>query len=201
MLKKAISYVDFNGDQQSEVFYFNLTKAELVEMQLVKIDKNNQDGLQGMLLKIAEDKSGAGIISTMKDIIAKAYGVRSDDGKRFIKSPALSAEFESTAAYSELFLELVTDADKASAFINGIVPQEIALTETEIKAAQDGKSASEIARERSEAQLQGHKSKAVAEPQREVTGQKDLNDLSHEELLALAEKARLRGALEQGVDL
>lgn len=207
MLKRTINYVDFNGERQSEVFYFNLTKAELVEMQLMATNKHNEGGLGTMLAKIVEDKNGAGIVATMKNIIAKAYGVRSDDGKRFIKSDALSAEFESTAAYSELFMELVTDAEAAAKFVNGIVPPEVSLTEEEYRALNNGKSPSDIARERSEAQMQGHKSKssgfnsydnggldvAGQLTQREVTGKPDLNDMSQEDLAALVKDLKDRG--------
>lgn len=193
MLKKAISYVDFNGVPQAEVFYFNLTKAELVEMQLVAVNKDNEGGLRTMLEKIVADKSGADIIKTIKDVIAKSFGVRSDDGKRFIKSPELSAEFESTAAYSELFMDMVTNAKAAADFINAVVPAEISLTPAEISAVESGKSPSEIVRERTEAQMQGHKPKVVAgDPQTENVGQ-DLNSLSREELLALANRVQPGG--------
>ena len=197
MLKKAIKYVDFNDVEQVDVFYFNLTKAELVEMQLVEVSKDNEGGLKTMLEKIVAEKSGAGIISTMKGIVAKSFGVRSDDGKRFIKSPALSAEFESTAAYSEFFMELVTDAKAAADFINAIVPAELTLTPEEVAGVESGKAPSEIVRERSEAQLQGYKSK---EPTTVVApavdpAQRNLSDMSHEELLALAAKAQNGPAL------
>jgi hypothetical protein len=197
LLKKAIKYVDFNGETQVDVFYFNLTKAELVEMQLVEVTKDNEGGLKTMLEKIIADKSGAGIISTMKGIVLKAYGVRSEDGKRFMKSPALAAEFEATAAYSELFMELVTDAKGAAEFINGIVPAELTLSPEEVAAVESGKTASEIARERSEAQMQGFKPKeptTVVAPQVDPT-QRNLSEMSHEELVALAARAQNGPAL------
>lgn len=121
MLKQPITYTDYNGETVTENFYFNLTKAELFKME-VTADGNS---LQDHLKKVAESNNGQMIIDTFESILKQAYGVRSVDGKRFMKSPQLWEEFTQTAAYSEFFFAISTDAEKASAFINGIVPADL----------------------------------------------------------------------------
>lgn len=120
MLKKTITYEDYDGNTRTEDFYFNLSKAELIE-----IEASTPGGVAAKLEKISMDKNGSEIIKTFKDIILKSYGVKSEDGKRFIKSDEISKSFEETEAYSELFYELAVDADKAAAFINGIMPKKL----------------------------------------------------------------------------
>src|SRR5580765_2729909 len=117
MLKKSITYEDFNGEKVTEDFFFHLSKAELVELEL-----SHKDGLSESLQRIVAAEDGKGIIAEFKNIILTAYGKRSEDGKRFIKNTQLREEFESTEAYSELFVELVTDTDAAIEFINGVIP-------------------------------------------------------------------------------
>lgn len=117
MIKKTMTYVDYNGEERTEDFYFNLTKAELTEMQL-----STDGGLQQFLERIVAAKDTRQIIEVFKSLILKAYGEKSPDGKRFIKSKELSEAFSQTEAYSDLFMELATDDKAAAAFINGIVP-------------------------------------------------------------------------------
>ena len=121
MLKKTITYTNFNDEEVSEDHFFHLSKAELVELEM-----SHQDGLSEALKAIIEAQDGKAIISEFKKIILGAYGKKSADGKRFVKTQELRDEFESSEAYSTLFMELVTDADKAAEFVNGIVPQGLA---------------------------------------------------------------------------
>jgi len=117
VLKKTITYTDFNGEEVSEDFFFHLSKAELVELEL-----SHRDGLSAALERIVAAKDGKSIIAEFKKIILGAYGKRSDDGRRFIKNQEIRDEFESTEAYSTLFMELVTNTDSAVDFINGVIP-------------------------------------------------------------------------------
>ena len=117
MLKKTITYVDYNGTERKEDFYFNLSKAELMEMEM-----GTTGGMVEMINKIVAAQDAPAIIDMFKKMILKAYGEKSADGKRFIKSKELSEAFSQTEAYSQLFMELATDADAASKFVNGIVP-------------------------------------------------------------------------------
>ena len=120
MLKKTITYVDYDGEERKEDFYFNLTKAELTEMNL-----SVNGGLLATIEKISQEKNMPRMITIFKDLILKSYGEKSLDGKRFIKNAQLTEEFTQTEAYSQLFMELATDADAAAAFIAGIVPKDI----------------------------------------------------------------------------
>lgn len=117
MLKKTITYTDYNGDPRTEDFYFNLSKAELAEMQL-----SAAGGLSERLKRIISEKDTPSIIKFFKELVLKAYGIKSEDGRRFVKSEELSREFSQTEAYSELFLELASDDNAAAAFVNGIMP-------------------------------------------------------------------------------
>lgn len=117
MLKKTITYVDYDGNERTEDFYFNLTKAEVTEMEM-----SQKGGLVNTIQKIVAEQNSQRIIEIFKDLILKSYGEKSLDGKRFIKSQELRDGFEQTEAYSDLFMELAQNADSAAAFVNGIIP-------------------------------------------------------------------------------
>lgn len=117
MLKKTITYTDYNGVERTEDFYFNLTKAELMEMEI-----GTTGGMADMIKRIVDAKDAPAIIKIFKELVLKAYGEKSADGKRFVKSEEISNGFAQTEAYSQLFMELATDADAAAAFVNGIIP-------------------------------------------------------------------------------
>ena len=118
MLKKNITYTDFNGMERSEDFYFNLTKAEVMEMEMSTVG-----GLSEMIQRIIAAQDTPSIIKVFKDLVLKSYGEKSADGKRFIKTPEIAEAFSQTEAYSVLFMELATNADSAAAFVNGIIPK------------------------------------------------------------------------------
>lgn len=124
MLQKSIKYIDYNGVERDETFLFNLTKAELMEMEL-----GTTGGLTEMIQKIIQTKDQPSIIKIFKKLILKAYGEKSADGKRFIKTDdngnPLSRAFSETEAYSNLFMELSTDDKAAAAFVNGIIPEQL----------------------------------------------------------------------------
>lgn len=117
MLKKTITYTDYNGKERTEDFYFNLTKAEIVEMEL-----STTGGMAKHIEKLSKEEDGGKIIELFKSVIEKAYGVKSEDGRRFKKSKELFLEFAETPAYDILFMELSQDAKLAAAFMNGIIP-------------------------------------------------------------------------------
>jgi hypothetical protein len=125
MLKKTITYKDFNGVEHTEDFYFNLTNAEIVEME---ISENLKGGFGDMIKAIVASQDGRQIVPLFKEIILKAYGVRSSDGRTFKKSQELRDEFAATGAFSVLFVELATQADAATVFINGIAPADLGET-------------------------------------------------------------------------
>lgn len=118
MIKKTIKYTDYDGNEREEDFFFNLTKAECMEMEL-----STDGGMENFIKKIINEKDNKRIVEIFKDIIIRSYGEKSLDGKRFMKSPEIAANFVATEAYSELFMELSTDADAAAKFINGVIPK------------------------------------------------------------------------------
>ena len=116
MLKKTMTYTDYDGNQRTEDFYFNLSKAELTEMEL-----SRNGGLTKTIEKIVAAQDGKRIVEIFKDLVLKSYGEKSLDGKRFVKNQELRDAFAQTEAYSDLFMELSTNADSAAAFVNGLV--------------------------------------------------------------------------------
>ena len=119
MLVKPITYTDYNGVERTETFYFNLSQAELIDMQL-----GGKDGLySNKLQKMIDNHDAAAIVATIKEFVLKSYGEKTDDGKRFIKSPEISEAFMQTETYSQLITELLSDDAKSSEFILGIMPQ------------------------------------------------------------------------------
>lgn len=117
MLKKTFKFVDYNGNPRTEDHYFNLTQAEVTELEL-SVD----GGLTAMIKRLVEAQNGGQIIKTMKNLILKSYGVKSPDGRRFIKNQEVRDAFVQTEAYSQLFMELATNAQAASDFVAGIIP-------------------------------------------------------------------------------
>ena len=130
MIKKTVKYEDYEGNQREETLYFNLNKAEIIEMQTVGSLKNFQ--------QIANSQDTAGVVEILKDLIVKSYGEKSADGKRFVKvrdGRRLADNFVETEAYPELFMELATKPEAMEAFVRGIIPQSL-LIEAEKQQAQ-----------------------------------------------------------------
>lgn len=120
MLKKTITYTDYNGSERTEDFYFNLSKPEIVEMEMGGVE-----GFGDMIRRIVAAQDAPAIIKIFKDVILKAYGLKNPDGIHFEKSEEISRAFSQTEAYSELYMELATDADAAAKFVNGILPADV----------------------------------------------------------------------------
>ena len=135
MVVKKIKYTDFNGAEREEEFMFNLTEAEITEMELT-----TEGGLSDSIKKIISAQDTPEIIKTFKMLLLKSYGEKSADGRRFIKSEELTEAFTQTNAYSQFFMELATDDKAAIAFINGIIPDSM-----RERVAEDGSNASDLA--------------------------------------------------------
>lgn len=118
MLKKTITYTDYNNTERTEDFYFNLSKSELIGMQL-----STAGGFDSLLEKVIQTQDTAELMRIFKEIILKSYGEKSMDGKYFRKSAEISEAFSQTEAYNVLFMEMIQDADAASKFIIGIMPK------------------------------------------------------------------------------
>ena len=120
MIKLTRTYMDFNDVERTEDFYFHMTKAEVMEMEM-----STSGGMAEMIQRIVAAQDIPAIIKVFKELVLKAYGQKSPDGKRFIKTAEQTEEFAQTNAYSDIFMELATDADKAAEFVNGIMPADI----------------------------------------------------------------------------
>lgn len=121
MLKKTITYTDYNGNERTEDFYFNLSKAEIMKMEM-----STPGGFAGLIQRVIAAQDQPALIKIFEDIIVKAYGEKTPDGKGFRKTKEITDAFMETDAYSELFMELATNSDAAAAFINGIIPADLA---------------------------------------------------------------------------
>ena len=203
MIKKTITYSDLNGDNVTEDFYFNLTRAELLEMEITA----EGNSLQDYLKRITQEQDAKKLMNVFKEVIGKAYGVRSLDGKRFIKSQEASDAFFTSEAWSELFIEFFTDAAKAAEFFKALAPKNLESVNPQ---------SSEDIRRASEAQMQGFKRPEektlqvvndapniiVGDPQpgqdappAQVT-EKDLVNMSNEQLQALVRQRGLTDAFQ-----
>lgn len=120
MLKKEIKYTNYNEVEVTETFYFNLTKAEVMEMEMT-----TNGGFHDHLVKIIAANDAKEIVTQFKDLVLKAYGEKSADGKHFVKNDTVREAFSQTEAYSDIFMELATNADAAAAFVNGIIPKNL----------------------------------------------------------------------------
>lgn len=121
MYKETITYTDFDGHERTEDFYFNLTKAEVIEMEL-----GEEGGLTGLLQRIIDAKDTPDIIREIKRLLLKSYGKKTPDGRSFMKSDEIRAAFECSEPYSVMFMKLSSDDEAAAAFANGIMPPEMA---------------------------------------------------------------------------
>ena len=120
MLKKELTYTDYNGNERTESHYFNLTKAEITKMEM-----SISGGLAEKINRIVEAKDTPAIIEVFEDLIQRSYGVKTPDGKGFVKRKEDLEAFMATEAYSMLFMELATNAEAAAEFVNGIVPADM----------------------------------------------------------------------------
>ena len=157
MIKKTITYKGFDGDDITEDFYFNLSMAEITEKQLI-----HPEGYAEYLQRIVKEMDRPAMIAAFKDLILSSVGVRTADGKGFVKKGVAEA-FEATEAFSALFMEVVTDAKKSAEFFNGVMPKELA--------------------DKIQAQIQSGVLE-LPEPERK----KDINDYTHAELVDMSQE-------------
>ncbi len=121
MIKKTVTYTDFDGNERTEDFYFHLTEQELTEWEL-SVD----GGLSGVLTRIINSKDNKKLIEIFKDLLIRSYGVKTPDGRGFIKNEEVLNDFKYTQAFSDIYMELATDDKAASEFVNGVIPASLA---------------------------------------------------------------------------
>lgn len=122
MLKKTITYENYNGDTVTDDFYFNLTKVECMELEY-SFGANNT--LSNAITTLVESEDIGALIAAIKKILLMSYGIKTPDGKRFIKNDSIREEFEQSPAFENIYWDLVTNPDEAASFISGIVPQNV----------------------------------------------------------------------------
>lgn len=120
MYKKTITYTDYNDEERTESFYFAMNEVELTEMQT-----SVEGGYGEMIKKFADTEDSAALIGVLKDLILKSYGIKSEDGRKFVKDPEITKEFTQTAAYGAIYMDLATNEKAMSDFINGIIPAKL----------------------------------------------------------------------------
>lgn len=118
MLKKTVTFTDYNGVERTEDFFFNLTNAELAQLSMSK------NGLDAYIERISKTKDQAELANLFKKVLDMSYGIKSDDGRRFMKSPEILEDFQQTEAYSIIYMELAQDADVALKFFQNIIPSD-----------------------------------------------------------------------------
>lgn len=121
MLKKTVKYTDYNGEDREEVLYFSLNRAELLRMNMIK-----HGGFSQYMEKLIEERDPEKLTEMFEMFILKSYGIKSDDGTKFVKNPQIVADFQNSAAYDQIFCELATDLNKFAEFILGIIPADMA---------------------------------------------------------------------------
>lgn len=130
MIHETVTYTDYNGMSRTETFYFHFTQAEIMEMQL-----SVEGGFNARVQRMIDAKDQPSIIKLVKDFVLDAYGVKSEDGRRFMKNEEIRKSFEENPAYSIIFMKLATDADAASKFVNGVAPSDMPRNTPAIAAA------------------------------------------------------------------
>lgn len=136
MLKKTITYTDYNGNQQTDDFYFSLNEADLIDMEVEASeystpDDNGDTGYKAMLNAIIKAQDAKALMRIFKDLIRRSYGVKTADGKHFYKGDEVYNDFVSSPAYSQLILDLLTNTEHATEFANGVFPRNL-LTQLEV---------------------------------------------------------------------
>jgi dsRNA-specific ribonuclease len=154
MIVKTITFKNYLGEEETQDFYFNLSKGELTRMQMAAVDQRHES-FTDKLEKIGTNLNGKALMEAVDEMIDMSYGVKTTDGKRFIKSPTDLEIFKSTGAYSELIVELCTSEKAMADFVNGLMP-------ADLRDAVKKEVSEQTARERSQANLQGYNKKAEA---------------------------------------
>lgn len=121
MLVKKINYTDYDGNERSEEFYFNLNESEVIKFLITPGDYT----LDKLVERLTKERNGQKTMEIFEELIHRSYGVKSLDGRKFVKNDQVWEDFYQTEAYNQLFKELVTDAKKAAAFVNGIIPKKM----------------------------------------------------------------------------
>ena len=122
MLKKTVTYIDYNGTERTEDFYFNMNQVEAIELEYGAIPGKR---LTDMLVEMSNTSDAVTIITLLKEFLLKTYGEKSPDGNQFVKNKDIRDAFEQSPAFPKIYLELATNAEYAAEFITGVIPSEV----------------------------------------------------------------------------
>ena len=136
MLKKTVTYTDYNGVERTEAFYFHYNEAEILDMEM-----STEGGFAERIQKIIDAKDQVSLMQVIKKFVIDAYGVKSEDGKRFIKNDKVKTEFLESPAYSKIWMELVMDDEVAADFVNNVIPSDMKGTLEGLIKAKEAKAA------------------------------------------------------------
>ena len=136
MIKKKVTYTDYNGNERTEEHHFHLNKAELTEMEL-SVD----GGLSNYYQKIVDSQSVPELAKIFKELLLKSYGVKTDEGRVFEKSEELSRKFSQSAAYETMYMDLASNTELAAKFANGIIPANFEKEIAKLNANNEGNNA------------------------------------------------------------
>lgn len=136
MLKKTVTYTDYNGVERTETFYFHYTEAEILDMEM-----STEGGFAERIQKIIDAKDQVSLMKLIKKFVIDAYGIKSEDGKRFIKNDKVKTEFLESPAYSKIWMELVMDDEVAADFVNNVIPSDMKGTLEGLIKAKEAKAA------------------------------------------------------------
>ena len=134
MLKKTVTYTDYNGIERTEAFYFHYTEAETLDMEM-----STEGGFAERIQKIIDAKDQVSLMKLIKKFVIDAYGIKSEDGKRFIKNDKVKTEFLESPAYSKIWMELVMDDEVAADFVNNVIPSDMKGTLEDLIKAKEAK--------------------------------------------------------------
>lgn len=180
MIKKTVKYEDFNGETVKEDLYFHLSKAELMDLEV-----GSESKFSDRLKEISENQSAGEVLSIFKELLQNSYGERSEDGKHFVKNDRIREQFASSEAYSELLFELISDADEAARFVNGLLPASLVKeAESRIKAEGDPKKTEALEKMK---ELNAKRKEESEKQEAAQDDKQDLSSLSQEELIKLLE--------------
>lgn len=129
MIKKTVTYKDLNGKERTETFYFHYFESEIMDMEM-----SEEGGLAERIQRIIDAKDQASLLKVIKKFVIDAYGIKSDDGRRFNKSQEVKDAFVECPAYSKIYMELLTNDELAAEFVNKVVPEDMGAQLAEIVA-------------------------------------------------------------------
>lgn len=134
MIKRTVTYEDFNGVTHTEDLYFNLTKTEMSKIVLEEAkfdpdgnqDEESMNAFSDRLREIGRSGDGKKIIDMFEWLLKISYGEKSEDGRRFVKNDEVYEDWRYSASYDQFWQDLMlSETGDMVEFINGIIPADL----------------------------------------------------------------------------